>query len=319
MKYLLNLFKKIFSNNIKKMIALNNKNKCYKHIFLNINKIKKRTNTQYENYRMDIKTLKCINKSGQKKIYIQNKNNLVSTITQNVINKSGENTKYIQNETKPVSVKASDCINNSGENNIKKDIKSENIPDVCKKQNDSIQLINLGNKKNLGYDTKIELSINNIKCEEIRRFYLNNNNSFVNSDGLKCNILSAIHCDEKNVLFYSLVFSFTNINNNYIELIKIHIKNEKTHETVVKNVEFIIVNNKCTEENERTFSNIKIAMKIQENNEISRYAKENTFIQDISLDNIFYIIEYRKWNSYIDCIANANSNALSNSHYKRDQ
>lgn len=60
-------------------------------------------------------------------------------------------------------------------------------------------------------------------------------------------------------------------------------------------------------------------MKIQENNEISRYAKKNTFIQDISLDNIFYIIEYRKWDSYIDCIAGANSNALNNSHYKRDQ
>lgn len=102
----------------------------------------------------------------------------------------------------------------------KKNTKGENIPDVCIKQNDSLKLISLGNKKNIEYDTKIEISMNNIKCEEIRRFYLNNNNSFVNSDGLKCNILSAIHCDEKNVLFYSLVFSFTNINNNYIELIK---------------------------------------------------------------------------------------------------
>ncbi|SOV14894.1 conserved Plasmodium protein, unknown function [Plasmodium sp. gorilla clade G2] len=307
MKYLLNLFKRTFSNHIKKMILLNKKNKSYKHIFLNIKKIKKNTQN-------DIKTKKCINKSGEKYIYIQNKNNLVSTITQNVINKSGENTKYIQNEANSVSVKANDCINESGENNKKKNIKSESIADVYIKQNDNLKLMNLGNKKNLEYDTKIEISMNNIKYEEIRRYYLNNNNSFINSDGLKCNILSAIHCDEKNILFYSLVFSFTNINNNYIELIKIHIKNEKTNETVVKDVEFIIVNNKCTAQNERTFSNIKIAMKIQENNEISRYAKENTFIQDISLDNIFYIIEYRIWNSYTDCIANANFNALNNSH-----
>ncbi|CRG97205.1 conserved Plasmodium protein, unknown function [Plasmodium gallinaceum] len=206
-------------------------------------------------------------------------------------------------------------------------IKKEEIDIVKKKltekdkikEDSNLKLIKLANTNNLEFCTNVNFTIENIKCNEIRRFYLNNSNNFVNYDGLKCNILSAVYCDKKNILFYLLVFSFTNIDKYYLELIKIHIKNSKTEESIVKNTEFILVNNNddIKNENKRTFTNIKIAMKIQENKEISQFANQNSFIQDISLDNIFYIIEYRKWNNYCECFENANYNAL-NSNYKKN-
>ncbi|CXI07300.1 conserved Plasmodium protein, unknown function [Plasmodium berghei] len=176
--------------------------------------------------------------------------------------------------------------------------------------------IQLGNKSNLDHFSNIKFEMNNIKYNEIRRYYLNNSNNFINPDGLKCNILSAINCDD-NILFYLFVFSFTNIKNYLLELIQIHIKNSKTNETVSKNVPFFIINPnnsispdanfdqsnfQYTSNNYKLFSNVKIAIKIQENIKISKYANENTYIQDISMDNIFYVIEYRMWNNYYELV-----------------
>ncbi|KEG01181.1 hypothetical protein YYE_03769 [Plasmodium vinckei vinckei] len=174
----------------------------------------------------------------------------------------------------------------------------------------SLKKMQLPNKPNLNYFINIKFEMNNIKYNEIRRYYLNNSNSFVNLDGLKCNIVSAINCHD-NILFYLFVFSFTNIENNFLELIQIHIKNSKTNETLSKNIPFIIVslnNSKNLDNpifqypsnNHKLFTNIKIAIKIQENIKISKYANENTSIQDVSMDNIFYVIEYRIWNNYYD-------------------
>ncbi|CAD2086784.1 conserved Plasmodium protein, unknown function [Plasmodium vinckei brucechwatti] len=168
----------------------------------------------------------------------------------------------------------------------------------------------LANKSNLNYFINIKFEMNNIKYNEIRRYYLNNSNNFINSDGLKCNIVSAINCHD-NILFYLFVFSFTNIENNFLELIQIHIKNSKTNETVSKNIPFVIVslnNSKNADHrtfqyplnNHKLFTNVKVAIKIQENIKISKYANENTSIQDVSMDNIFYVIEYRIWNNYYE-------------------
>ncbi|CRG99053.1 conserved Plasmodium protein, unknown function [Plasmodium relictum] len=227
---------------------------------------------------------------------------------------------------KKLSIK-SETINKYSKNqplDIKKteiDIVKKNLTNKDKiKEDNNLKLIKLANTNTLESSTNIKFTLQNIKCNEIRRFYLNNSNNFVNSDGLKCNILSAVYCNEKNILFYLLVFSFTNIDKYYLELIKIHIRNSKTEESIVKNAEFIIVNknNNIKNENKRTFTNIKIAMKIQENKKISQFANHNSFIQDISLDNIFYIIEYRKWHNYCDCFENANYNALNSRYYKKN-
>ncbi|SCL99018.1 conserved Plasmodium protein, unknown function [Plasmodium chabaudi chabaudi] len=174
----------------------------------------------------------------------------------------------------------------------------------------NLKRMQLANKINLNHFINIKFEMNNIKYNEIRRYYLNNSNNFINSDGLKCNIVSAINCHD-NILFYLFVFSFTNIKNNFLELIQIHIKNSKTNETVSKDVPFVIVSLndsknidhppfQHTSNNHKLFSNVKIAIKIQENIKISKYANENTSIQDVSMDSIFYVIEYRMWNTYYE-------------------
>ncbi|VTZ74092.1 conserved Plasmodium protein, unknown function [Plasmodium yoelii] len=182
----------------------------------------------------------------------------------------------------------------------------------------NLKKIQLGNKSNLCNLNNIKFEMNNIKYNEIRRYYINNSNNFVNLDGLKCNILSAINCDD-NILFYLFVFSFTNIKNNLLELIQIHIKNSKTNETVSKNIPFFIINSNnsinldsnfynstylYTSNNNKFFSNVKIAIKIQEDIKMTNYANENTSIQDISMDNIFYVIEYRMYNDYDKLVQN---------------
>ncbi|VWU48159.1 conserved protein, unknown function [Hepatocystis sp. ex Piliocolobus tephrosceles] len=194
------------------------------------------------------------------------------------------------------------------------------VPEIMKvskpKQSQhDVKLIQLANKKKIINNTVLNMTIKDIKLNEIRKFYFNNSNSFINSDGLQCNILSAVNCNENNILFYILVFSFTNISSNFLELIKIHISDYKTKETITKTSQFILVNNEHyisnNLQNKRIFSNVKIAIKIQENEIFSQYTKQNTCIQDLSLDNIFYIIEYRKWNNYNECFNNASVNALS--------
>ncbi|SBS81397.1 conserved Plasmodium protein, unknown function [Plasmodium ovale] len=179
----------------------------------------------------------------------------------------------------------------------------------------NLKKIKLANRSTIHNCVNVNMTLQNGKLNEVRSYYLNNSNHFVNADGLKCNILSAVHCNENNILFYLLVFSFTNIYNDFLELIKIHIINEKTEETVTKNVPFIVTNMiDHANATFRTFSNVKIAMKIQENKKLSQYANENTSIQDITLDNIFYIIEYRRWNDSPECIRNSSPSAIISTH-----
>ncbi|SBT76025.1 conserved Plasmodium protein, unknown function [Plasmodium ovale] len=202
----------------------------------------------------------------------------------------------------------SDVNKNSDEKKTKKTEKKKDRPANLKK-------IKLANRSTIHNCANVNMTLQNGKLNEVRSYYLNNSNHFVNADGLKCNILSAVHCNEHNILFYLLVFSFTNINNDFLELMKIHIINEKTEETVTKNVPFIVANmTDHANATFRIFSNVKIAMKIQENKKLSQYANENTSIQDITLDNIFYIIEYRRWNDSPECIQNSSSSARISTH-----
>ncbi|EUD64592.1 hypothetical protein C922_05007 [Plasmodium inui San Antonio 1] len=164
-----------------------------------------------------------------------------------------------------------------------------------------------------GRSNHINVSIQNIQRSETRRYYLTRANRFVNDDGLKGTILSAVHCSEQKVLLYLFVFSLSNVGPHIIETIGIYVTNPATEETVVKKTELILANGNSTADytSVRAFSNIKVAIKIEENKQASDYASENSCIQELLVDNMLYAFEYRLWRDYEGCTQHASKAALS--------
>ncbi|CAG9481300.1 conserved Plasmodium protein, unknown function [Plasmodium vivax] len=158
----------------------------------------------------------------------------------------------------------------------------------------------------------MNVSIENIQGSETRRYYLTRANSFVNDDGLKCSILSAVHCSEQKVLLHLFVFSLSNVGPHVIETIGIYVSNPATAETVVKRTELILANGNSPGDHSslRAFSNIKVAIKIEENKQASEYANENSCIQELLIDNVLYAFEYRLWRDYAGCTQHASEDAL---------